>query len=156
MRITKKTAKENEKFFAHIRKKKPNQLDNIVHRLHDEVFEHTNCLECGNCCKTISPMITNKDIEKIAKYLKLKPSIFTDKYIHIDGDNQYVFNETPCPFLLPDNYCSIYKYRPKACAEYPHTNRKKFYQLIDITLKNTYICPAINEIVEKMKSIFNK
>ncbi|OIP05710.1 MAG: zinc/iron-chelating domain-containing protein [Bacteroidetes bacterium CG2_30_32_10] len=147
-----KTAKENEKFFARLRKKKPAQLDTLVHTLHEEVFAHTDCLACGNCCKTISPMLTDRDIEKLAKHLKLKPSLFTEKYLHIDSDNQYVFNETPCPFLMTDNYCLVYAQRPKACAEYPHTDRKKFYQLLDITLNNTFVCPAVNEIVEKMKT----
>jgi len=97
-------------------------------------------------------MLTDRDIEKLAKHLKLKPSLFTEKYLHIDSDNQYVFNETPCPFLMTDNYCLVYAQRPKACAEYPHTDRKKFYQLLDITLNNTFVCPAVNEIVEKMKT----
>ncbi len=31
---------------------------------------------------------------------------------------------SPCPFLGDDNYCSVYEARPKACREYPHTDRK--------------------------------
>jgi uncharacterized protein len=149
-----KAAKENEKFIAKISRKKPGNIDTIVHTIHHEVFANTDCLECANCCKTISPMITDKDIEKISRHLKLSPSVFTEKYLHIDSDNHYVFNQTPCPFLMADNYCRIYAQRPKACAEYPHTDRKKIYQLLDITLKNTLICPAVYEIVEKMKGKF--
>ena len=57
----------------------------------------------------------------------------------------------PCPFLMPDNYCSVYDVRPKACGEYPHTDRKKFYQLLDISIKNAYTCPAVYEIIEGVK-----
>lgn len=149
--LAEKVAKENLKFVTKLRKRNPVNLDNIVHNLHDEVFSHIDCLACANCCKTISPMITNKDIEKISKYLKLRPSVFTERYLHIDSDNQYVFNQTPCPFLMPDNYCQIYAQRPKACAEYPHTDRKKFHQLLHLTLKNTFICPAAYEIMEKLR-----
>ncbi len=151
---TSKVAKENEKFFAMLRKKKPGNLDNVIHKLHEDVFAYTNCLDCANCCKSISPMLTDRDIDKISKYLKMRPSVFTEKYLHIDSDNHYVFNHTPCPFLMPDNYCMVYAQRPKACAEYPHTDRKKFYQLLNLTLKNAFICPAVNDIVEKMKSEF--
>jgi Fe-S-cluster containining protein len=45
----------------------------------------------------------------------------------------------------------IYEVRPKACREYPHTDRKKFQQITDITLKNVAICPAAYNIVEEMK-----
>lgn len=154
MKSAQKALKENKKFFAVLQKKRPNDLDKIVHSLHEEVFAHTDCLECANCCKTISPMITDRDIEKMARHLKLRPSVFTEKFLHIDSDNHYVFSQTPCPFLMPDNYCQIYAQRPKACHEYPHTDRKKFYQLLDLTLKNTFVCPAVHEIVEKLKLKF--
>jgi Fe-S-cluster containining protein len=41
--------------------------------------------------------------------------------------------------------------RPKACREFPHTDRKKFQQIADLTLKNVAICPAAYNIVEEMK-----
>ena len=41
-------------------------LDNLIHPLHDSVFENTNCLECANCCKTTGPLFTNKDINRIS------------------------------------------------------------------------------------------
>ena len=83
--------------------------------------------------------------------MRLKPAQFIEQYLHLDEDNDYVLNAAPCPFLLADNYCSVYEDRPTACREYPHTNRKRFYQLLDLTLKNTLICPAAYEIVEEMK-----
>jgi len=41
--------------------------------------------------------------------------------------------------------------RPKACREFPHTDRKKFQQISHLTLKNVAICPAAFNIVEEMK-----
>lgn len=80
----------------------------------------------------------------------MKPSVFIDTYLRIDEDNDYVLQSVPCPFLGGDNYCSIYDVRPKACAEFPHTDRKKFQQISNLTLKNVEICPAAYKIVEKM------
>lgn len=146
-----KLAPETKIFFAKLKKKKPKNLDDIVHQLHNEVFEEINCLDCANCCKSISPTLYEKDIERLAKNLKMKPSQLVDEYLQIDEENDYVFRQQPCPFLLPDNYCMIYESRPKACREYPHTDRKRFYQILDLTLKNTLVCPAVFDIVEKLK-----
>lgn len=147
----KKAEAANKKLFAKLKKSKPKELDSVMQDLHDEAFEEINCLQCANCCKTTSPIFYQKDIERIAKYLKLKPSEFIDKYLHIDEDKDYVLNVAPCPFLDADNYCSVYEHRPTACREYPHTDRKRFYQILDLTLANTAICPAVFKIIEKLK-----
>lgn len=146
---------ETKKFFKKLRSKKPKNLDVVVHNLHNEVFEHVNCLECANCCKSLGPRITDKDIKRLSKHLKISEKNFIDKYLKIDEDNDYVFASMPCPFLMPDNYCMVYEHRPKACREYPHTDRRKFYQLLNITQKNASTCPAVYEIIEGIKDEFN-
>lgn len=141
----------NKKLFDKLKKKKPKDLDDVVHALHEEAFEKIDCLQCANCCKTTSPIFKDIDIDRISKRLKMRPGDFIGKYLHMDKDNDYVLNVAPCPFLDPENYCLIYEDRPTACREYPHTNRKRFYQLLDLTMKNTEICPAVFDIVEEMK-----
>lgn len=141
----------NKKLFDKLRKKKPKDLDDVVHALHEEAFEKIDCLQCANCCKTTSPIFKDIDIDRIARRLKMRPGDFISKYLHMDEDNDYVLNVAPCPFLDPENYCLIYEDRPTACREYPHTNRKRFYQLLDLTMRNTEICPAVFDIVEEMK-----
>ncbi len=75
-----------------------------MQEIHKEEFSHTNCLDCANCCKTTGPLFTNKDIERISKYLKLKPQKFIEQYLHIDEDKDYVLQEVPCAFLDTDNF----------------------------------------------------
>lgn len=142
---------ENKKYFTKLRKKPPKQLDYLMQELHDAEFERTDCLECANCCKTTGPLFTNADVERIAKHLRLKPQQFISEYLRLDEDNDYVLQQVPCAFLSADNYCSIYDVRPKACREFPHTDRKKFQQISNLTLKNVAICPAAFNIVEEMK-----
>jgi len=144
---------ESQFFFKKLKKHPPKNLDLVMQDLHEKVFEHTECLACANCCKTASPILTLKDIERISKHLKMKEIAFMEKYLFKDVDDFWAFTETPCPFLAPDNYCLIYDYRPKACSEYPHTNRRKFIQITDLTLKNAEICPAVFEIVEELKKV---
>lgn len=142
---------ENKKFFAKLKKKPPKNLDYTMQELHEEEFERTNCLECANCCKTTGPLFTKADIERIAKYFRVKPQKFIETYLRLDEENDYVLQQLPCAFLGADNYCGIYDVRPKACREFPHTDRKKFQQIGHLTLKNVAICPAAFNIVEAMK-----
>ena len=142
---------ENKKYFQVLKKRTPKNLDVVVHKLHDKVFKNIDCLACGNCCRTTSPIFTDKDIQRIAKYLRIKEHQFIKQYLIRDEDDFWVLQEIPCAFLGDDNYCFIYDVRPKACDEYPHTNRRKFIQLANLTIKNTEICPAVYDIVEELK-----
>ncbi|MBO0321788.1 YkgJ family cysteine cluster protein [Muricauda sp. CAU 1633] len=148
---TREKQAENKKFFAKLKKRPPKDLDYTMQELHHAEFERTDCLTCANCCKTTGPLFTNTDIERIAKHFRIKPSELIDRYLRIDEENDYVLQSVPCTFLGADNYCSIYEVRPKACREFPHTDRKKFHQISNLTLKNVAICPAAFNIVEEMK-----
>jgi len=147
--------KENKQLVNKLKKKKPKKLDEITHNSHNQVFERIDCLECANCCKTTSPIFYDRDIDRLAKHLKIKPSVFIEKYLHLDEVGDYVLNEAPCPFLDYENYCMVYESRPTACREYPHTNRKRFYQILDLSLKNTEICPAVTEVFNTLREKFN-
>ena len=153
LKLSKANFKENNSFFNKLKKKQPKQFDYLMSDLHNEEFSKTNCLECANCCKTTSPIFTFKDITGISKHLRLDVDDFISKYLIIDKDNDYVLKQSPCVFLNDDNTCFIYDHRPKACREYPHTNRKNFHKISQITLKNIEICPATFNIVEKLKLI---
>ncbi len=151
-KLAKDKHKENKTFFTKLKKKPPKQLDYLMQELHEAEFEKTDCLKCANCCKTTGPLFTDKDVERIAKHFKMKVHQFTEQYLMQDEDNDFVLQRVPCEFLGSDNYCSIYNVRPKACREFPHTNRKKFQQISNLTLKNVAICPAAFNIVEEMKN----
>ncbi len=150
---SKKKADENKKFLKGLKKKNPRIVDDIFHTTHEEVFEGIDCLECANCCKTTSPIFYKADIERLAKSMRMKPADFEVEYLRMDADGDFVVKNSPCPFLGEDNYCSVYDNRPKACREYPHTDRKKMVQLMDLTYRNTLVCPAVLEIIDRLKKI---
>ncbi|MDN4166278.1 YkgJ family cysteine cluster protein [Cytophagales bacterium LB-30] len=143
---------ENKKFLQGLKKENPRKLDDRFHEAHEEVFARIDCLACANCCKTTSPIFIPSDIDRLAKTLGMKPGQFIDAYLKVDEDQDYVLKSSPCTFLNEDNTCQVYEDRPRACREYPHTDRKKMYQLLDLTFKNTLVCPAVLEIVEQMKT----
>ena len=123
------------------------KMDTIVQQLHEDVSAEIDCLSCANCCKTLGPAIYDKDIERMAKALRIKPAEVVSKYLKMDEDGDYIFRSMPCPFLLSDNYCPIYDARPKACREYPHTDRKRFEQIYKLTVKNSATCPIAYEVL---------
>lgn len=149
--VSKDKQLENKKFFDKLKKKTPKNLDYIMQDLHESEFKKTDCLSCANCCKTTGPLFTIADIDRISKHLKQKPQQFIAQYLRVDEDKDYVLQNVPCTFLGIENECFIYDVRPKACKEFPHTDRKKFQQITDITMKNVEICPAAYNIVEAMK-----
>jgi uncharacterized protein len=127
------------------------KLDAAFLELHDEEFSKIDCLDCGKCCSGLGPRVSNMDIERLSEYLKIKSSVFVEKYLRIDEDNDYVFKTLPCPFLMEDNFCIVYKSRPKACREYPHTNQKNIKSILNTCVKNINTCPVVENIFIKLE-----
>ena len=142
--------KVHKKVLDTLKRKNKGQVDAMFHETHEAVFAETDCLQCGNCCKTTGPLFTDRDIGRISKHLSMRTADFVTTYLRVDEDEDFVLQQLPCPFLGADNYCSIYEHRPKACREYPHTDRVKQSQLFGPTLKNAAICPAVFTILERI------
>lgn len=153
------SAKERQqglnRVFKKIKKKRPKNLDEVFNAAHQSAFEKIDCLQCANCCKTTSPIFRDVDIRRIAKRLKMAESDFERTYLKKDEDQDWVLKSAPCTFLNEDNTCSIYAYRPQACREYPHTDRKRMIQILDLTERNAIICPAVAQIVTRVTEVFD-
>lgn len=137
-----------QKSVQRLKKVNPRKLDDLFHQEHTQVFKKIDCLTCANCCKTTSPIFRDVDIRRLAKRLRLSEAVFISQYLRIDSDGDYVLTVAPCPFLGSDNYCGVYEDRPLACREYPHTDRKNMYQILDLTRKNMEVCPAVSQIMQ--------
>lgn len=134
-----------------IRARRKSGLDQEIQARHEQAFEQIDCLQCANCCKTTGPLLLNKDIDRLAGAMKLRPADFTEKFLRIDEDRDYVFKSMPCPFLKDDNYCSVYESRPNACREYPHTQQRDQLQKLPLTYENSLICPAVALVVNGLR-----
>ncbi|MCH2232040.1 MAG: YkgJ family cysteine cluster protein [Crocinitomicaceae bacterium] len=132
--------------FKRLKKKKPKNLDELFQDAHEEAFNEIDCLKCANCCKTTSPIFRDIDVKRISKKMKVSVRDFENQYLRRDEDSDWVLKTAPCSFLHDDNSCGIYDYRPQACRDYPHTDQRKVVQVLDLTLKNTEICPAAAKI----------
>lgn len=145
---SRKKADETKQLVVKLKRQNPRKLDSLFHEAHEKAFSCIDCLQCANCCTTTGPLLTDKDVQRISKHLRMKEVDFLSKYVRVDEDNDQVFKSMPCPFLGADDYCSIYEHRPKACREYPHTDRAKQHQLLGLHLKNVKICPAVEQMFE--------
>jgi Fe-S-cluster containining protein len=144
--------KLNQKVLINLKRKKSNELDDVFHIKHNQEFKKMDCLTCANCCKTTSPIFRDADIRRIAKQLKIKESKLISDLLRMDEEGDFVLKSSPCFFLNSDNTCSIYEFRPLACKEYPHTDRKNMFQILDLTIKNTLVCPVVSRIVSQISS----
>jgi hypothetical protein len=57
-----------------IKRKPPAKLDLMVRKIHEEVFEQTDCLSCGACCREIGPRLSRNDLLRLATAFGLTPS----------------------------------------------------------------------------------
>lgn len=148
--ISAKKKEEVGRVFKNLKRRKSKDLDQTFHDAHDQVFHEVDCLKCANCCKTTSPIFRDVDIQRIARKLKVNVSTFEELYLMKDDEGDWVLQELPCHFLGSDNKCFIYDVRPQACREYPHTDRKRMVQILDLTRRNMEICPGVATIVDEV------
>lgn len=100
--------KKNKKLALVLQKKKPKNLDRLTQELHQKAFSHIDCLACASCCKSISPIITDKDIQRMAKHLRMRPVQFTEMYLLLDEEHDYVFkNRISGKHFLLEYYKSV-------------------------------------------------
>lgn len=90
-KLSKETLPETRKYFKMLKKRTPKNLDVVMKELHEDEFKKTDCLSCGNCCKTTSPIFIEKDIQRISKHLKMKERNFIDQYLERDQDDFMVY-----------------------------------------------------------------
>ncbi len=102
VRIHKKSLKS---FLTRLEKNPPQGLHKLIDEVDAEVWKETDCLTCGNCCKSMTPTYKPADIKRIATHFRMSPAEFKKKWLTYDakdGDWQNV--SQPCQFLnLKDN-----------------------------------------------------
>lgn len=150
-RAAKKNAPQLKKFLKKLDKVVPIDFPKIVREEDAKMWAHTDCTTCANCCKTMTPTFTPKDIKRIAAHLQMTPKAFFDKWLQKEEDTGDTVNRLqPCQFLV-DNMCSIYEVRPKDCAEFPHHYKRPFDAYNDTFIQNVDKCPATYRLVSALK-----
>ena len=151
-KLASKNKNRFRRFLTKLENNPPRMLGRIAARVESEVWNETDCLSCANCCKTMTPTFTMKDIRRISAHLGQTPAEFQTKWLRKEkgGDRDWLNKSEPCQFLnLTDNKCSIYEVRPADCAGFPHLP-KKLNDYVHVHKQNIEYCPATYRLVEKM------
>jgi Fe-S-cluster containining protein len=150
--------KTMKRFLGKIEKNPPKGLDKLAEKIDAEVWQEVDCLSCANCCKTMSPTFTAKDIKRISDHFEMTPKEFKEKWLYFDEeDGDWMNKNQPCQFLdMKTHMCSIYEVRPADCAGFPHLKKKKMTDYIHVHQQNISYCPATFKMVEKMQVALKK
>lgn len=148
--LGKQNEEENFRFRRFLKNQDPEEVDKVVHQLHNRITNQIDCTECGNCCNSLRPGVTNQEIERLAGMDGMKPRDFEDEFVEEDSGQDKCLKDTPCKYLK-DKKCTIYSQRPNACKSYPHTHKPKFTSRTFVMIQNYGICPIVFNLMEELK-----
>lgn len=140
-------------FLKRLKRKPPTDLLKIVKQANAETEKEINCLDCSNCCRTMTPTFKKSEVKKIAKFKGMTYQQYFDKYLMIDEDNGDIVNKKqPCQHLnLKTNMCEVYEIRPYDCSGFPHFKRKDFIDQTAVYTENLHRCPITLSVIEKIE-----
>lgn len=146
---------DNWNFRAYLQQAEdPAQVDRVVHQLNAEVSAQVDCTQCANCCRQISPHLTETDVPRIAACVHASAEKFAKDYLEADEFGEQMFRVSPCP-MLKGTRCQVYAGRPEDCRSYPHLHEPDFVRYMVTTIENYSVCPIVFNVVEKLKVMFS-
>jgi Fe-S-cluster containining protein len=139
------------RFLTKIENNPPLALDSYAEILDKEVWKEVDCLACSNCCRTMTPTYTFRDLQRIAPHLGMTIKQFREKWLFKNRQGEWMNKSNPCQFLdRKTNMCNIYAVRPADCAEFPHLTKTKVTDYIHVHKQNVNHCPATMKWTEKL------
>jgi uncharacterized protein len=139
-------------FLARLEKRPNGIVQLITMEANEQAWAKTDCMDCANCCKTMSPTYSQKDIVRISGYLGMTRKAFVEKWLIKDRTGDWLNKKQPCQFLdLKTNMCNIYDVRPRDCAGFPYHGTKKIKEYGHMFKQNVEFCPATYRLVEIMQ-----
>src|SRR5208282_3696675 len=89
---------ENARFRAYL--KSHRHSDRRLRRFGEEIEAEIDCTQCANCCRVTEVGITEKDIEKLAKFVGMSDREFIEENTSLDRSGARILkrNEAGCVF----------------------------------------------------------
>ena len=144
---------ENERFRRYL--KTHDFVERRLKRMAQQVEEEIDCTQCANCCKVATVTLAPRDIERLARFLRLNKDRFLAQYTeHSDEDGLILkrSEESGCVFLS-GTACTAYEARPGTCEDFPHlvhgngSLQSRMWQMID----RACYCPIVYNTLEDWK-----
>jgi Fe-S-cluster containining protein len=122
----------------------------------EEVQEAIDCRQCAECCRVTEVQLVERDIEHLAKFLRIKPGKFVSEYTAEGENGEMILKRDAggCVFLS-GNECTVYEARPGNCERFPHLLRgsgslvSRMWEFVD---RATY-CPIVYNWMEAVKDL---
>ena len=151
-RFGEKNREENKQLRAWMRRH--NFAERRLKAIAEDIQDQIDCTACANCCRVTEVGITEKDVEKLARFIGTSEREFVDQFTALDNSGAMILkkNEAGCVFL-EGNLCSVYEARPHNCANFPHVVRgtgsiaSRMWEFVD----RVNYCPIIYNWMEKVK-----
>ena len=152
-RLGEKQRGENQQFRAWL--KRHNFVERRLKTIAQHVEEAIDCTACANCCRVATTQISERDCERLAKFLGLKRDVFLRDYTIETEEEGRILKRTPdgCVFLS-GNLCSVYEARPQTCEFFPHLvkgNGSLLSRMWHMPDRAVY-CPIVFNTLEQFKS----
>jgi Fe-S-cluster containining protein len=155
-RLGEKKREENLRFRRWI--KSHNFVERQFKRVAEEVHAAVDCRQCAECCRVTEVEPNERDIERLARFLRISKKQFREEYMATGEDGAAILKRGGggCVFLS-GNDCTVYEARPGDCERFPHLLRgngsiaSRMWQFVD---RATY-CPIVYNWMEKIKGMTN-
>lgn len=69
---------ENERFRRHLKSR--DHSDRILRRIAEGIEEQIDCTVCANCCRVATVTLAERDIERLARFLRVPAAEFVARF----------------------------------------------------------------------------
>jgi len=151
-RLGEKKLDENKRLRQHL--KRHNFVERRLKIIAQTIEEEIDCLACANCCRVATTKVTERDVDELARFMRIRPGQFVRDYTVKSEEEGLVLKRTEsgCVFLS-GNECTVYEHRPRTCQDFPHLVHgagsfvSRMWQMAD---RATY-CPIVYNALEAFK-----
>jgi Fe-S-cluster containining protein len=126
-----------------------------LRRIAEGIEEQIDCTQCANCCKVANVQLSERDVDRLARHLRIRPERFLTDYTTTSEEDGLILRRTEqagCVFLS-GNECTVYDARPDICQRFPHLVRgqgslaSRMWQFVD----RACYCPIVYNSLEAFK-----
>jgi len=130
--------------------------DRVLRRIAEDIEGQIDCTVCANCCRVATVTVSERDVERLARFLRTSPQKFLAEYTQESEEEGVILRrseESGCVFL-DGNSCSVYEARPETCQRFPNVVRgsgsiaSRMWQFID----RACYCPIVYNSLEAFKA----
>jgi len=151
-RLGEKKRAENERLRRHF--KRFGYVERKLRRISEDIEARIDCTVCANCCRVATVRLRERDVERMARFLRIAPAAFLERYTVESREEGLILrrNAEGCVFLS-GTACLVYEARPGTCEDFPHLVRgpgsleSRMWEMPD----RACYCPIVYNALEAFK-----